>query len=60
LLELESEKIAIEDLLASLEEKFADGELSATDYTKLYRQYKKQLYLVNKAFDEKQSERGAS
>lgn len=60
LLELESEKIAIEDLLASLEEKFADGELSATDYTKLYRQYKKQLYLVNKALDEKQSERGAS
>ena len=42
-------------LLASLEEKFADGEISATDYTKLYRQYKKQLYLVNKALEERQS-----
>ncbi|MHA1607865.1 MAG: ubiquitin-conjugating enzyme E2 [Candidatus Freyarchaeota archaeon] len=47
-LELESEKIAIEDLIRSLEEKFEAGEIDPTDYTRLYRKYKKQWYIVNK------------
>lgn len=47
-LELESEKIAIEDLLRSLEEKFESGEIDPTDYTRLYRKYKKEWYIVTK------------
>lgn len=47
-LELESEKIAIEDLLQSLEEKFESGEIDPTDYTRLYRKYKKEWYIVTK------------
>ncbi|MEM3663259.1 MAG: ubiquitin-conjugating enzyme E2 [Candidatus Jordarchaeales archaeon] len=47
-LELESEKIAIEDLLQSLEEKFESGEIDPTEYTRLYRKYKKEWYIVTK------------
>lgn len=51
-LELESEKLAIEDLLQNLEEKFDAAEISSTEYTKLYKRYKKRLYQVNKALEE--------
>jgi len=50
-LDVESEKIAIEDLIRTLEEKFEGGEVGPTDYTKLYKRYKKQLYIVNKKLD---------
>lgn len=47
-LELESEKIAIEDLLQSLEEKFEGGKIDPAEYTRLYRKYKKEWYIVTK------------
>lgn len=47
-LELESERIAIEDLLRSLEEKFENGEIDPTEYTQLYKNYKKEWYIITK------------
>lgn len=54
-LDVESEKIAIEDLIRTLEEKFEGGEVGPTDYTKLYKRYKKQLYIVNKKLEKLQA-----
>lgn len=54
-LDVESEKIAIEDLIRTLEEKFDIGEIGPTDYTKLYKRYKKQLYIVNKKLEKLQA-----
>ncbi len=48
-LELESERLAIEDLLQNLEEKFENAEITATEYTKLYKRYKRRLYQIEKA-----------
>ena len=50
-LDVESEKIAIEDLIRTLEEKFEAGEVGPTEYAKLYKRYKKQLYIVNKKLE---------
>ena len=47
-LDLESEKIALEDLVRSLEEKYEAGDITPTDYAKLYRKYKKELFLIDK------------
>jgi hypothetical protein len=47
-LDLESEKIALEDLVRSLEEKYEAGDITPTDYAKLYRKYKKELFLLDK------------
>lgn len=54
-LDVESEKIAIEDLIRTLEEKFEVGEIGPTEYTKLYKKYKKQLYIVNKRLEKLQA-----
>lgn len=51
ILDVESEKIAIEDLIRTLEEKFEAGEVGPTEYTKLYKRYKKQLYIANKRLE---------
>jgi len=51
-LELESEKIAVEDLIKSLNEKFESGDIQPTDYYKLYKRYRKELYLLNKKLEE--------
>ena len=51
-LELESEKIAIEDLIRSLDEKFESGDIQPSDYYKLYKRYRKELYLINKKLEE--------
>ncbi|MFW9831829.1 MAG: hypothetical protein ACFFD8_08640, partial [Candidatus Thorarchaeota archaeon] len=50
-LELESEKLAIEDLLQNLEQKFDAAEITSTEYTKLYKRYKKRLYQIGKALE---------
>lgn len=50
-LELESEKLAIEDLLQNLEQKFDAAEITTTEYTKLYKRYKKRLYQIGKALE---------
>jgi ubiquitin-protein ligase len=52
MLNLESEKIALEDLVRSLEEKYEAGDISPTDYTRLYKRYKKELFLVDKKISE--------
>jgi ubiquitin-protein ligase len=51
-LELESEKLAIEDLLQNLEQKFDSAEISSVEYTKLYKRYKRRLYQIEKALGE--------
>jgi hypothetical protein len=51
-LDLESEKIALEDLVRSLEEKYEAGDITPTDYAKLYRKYKKELFLIDKKLNE--------
>lgn len=52
ILDLEGEKIATEDLLQNLEEKYESGEISDVEYGKLYKRYKKDLYLVRKKLEE--------
>jgi ubiquitin-protein ligase len=52
ILDLESEKIALEDLVRSLEEKYEAGDISPADYTRLYKRYKKELFLVDKKISE--------
>ncbi|MHA2288447.1 MAG: ubiquitin-conjugating enzyme E2 variant [Promethearchaeota archaeon] len=46
--ELESERIAISDLLSSLEDRYATGEISIFEYSRLYKKYTKELYLLRK------------
>lgn len=50
--ELQSEKIAIEDLMRTLEEKFENGEIGATEYANIYKSYQKELYLLNEKLKE--------
>lgn len=47
LLDLQSEKIALEDLIQTLENKFENGDINSSEYAKLYKSYQKQLNLVN-------------
>jgi len=49
---LESEKIAIEELLTSLEDKYHDGEVSLEEYTRLFKRYQKNLYIFRKKLEE--------
>ena len=46
--DLESERIAISDLLSSLEDRYAAGEISIFEYSRLYKKYTKELYLLRK------------
>ncbi|NVM54545.1 MAG: hypothetical protein HWN66_12645 [Candidatus Helarchaeota archaeon] len=52
LLDLQSEKIALEDLILTLENKFEIGEINSSEYAKLYKSYQKQLHLINKKLNE--------
>ncbi|MHA2224218.1 MAG: ubiquitin-conjugating enzyme E2 [Candidatus Hodarchaeales archaeon] len=45
---LESERIAISELLAALEDRYASGEISIFEYSRLYKKYTKELYTVQK------------
>ncbi len=45
---LESEKIVAEELLASLEDKYHDGEVSLEEYTRLFKRYQKNQYIFRK------------
>jgi chromosome segregation ATPase len=47
ILDLQGEKIALEDLIQTIEKKFEDGEINSSEYAKLYKSYQKQLHLVN-------------
>ncbi|MFX0151667.1 MAG: ubiquitin-conjugating enzyme E2 [Candidatus Hodarchaeota archaeon] len=46
--DLESERIAVSELLASLEDRYAAGEISIFEYSRLYKKYIKELYIVQK------------
>ncbi len=48
---LESERIAISDLLASLEDRYAAGEISIFEYSRLYKKYTKELYTIRKQLE---------
>jgi hypothetical protein len=50
---LQAKTVALADLLATLDEKFKDGEISPIDFTKLYRKYTKELYLAHKELEGK-------
>ncbi|NHJ02800.1 MAG: hypothetical protein EAX86_11740 [Candidatus Heimdallarchaeota archaeon] len=49
--ELESEKIATSDLLAALEDRYASGEISIFEYSRLYKKYSKELYVLKKELE---------
>ena len=49
--ELESERIAISDLLSSLEDRYAAGEISIFEYSRLYKKYTKELYILRKQLE---------
>ncbi|WXG42790.1 MAG: ubiquitin-conjugating enzyme E2 [Promethearchaeati archaeon SRVP18_Atabeyarchaeia-1] len=51
-LDMESDKIALEDLIRSLEEKYESGDIAPADYARLYRKYKKELFLLDKKLTE--------
>lgn len=48
---LESERIALSDLLASLEDRYASGEISIFEYSRLYKKYTKELYMIRKQLE---------
>lgn len=50
---IQAKSIAIADLLSTLDEKFKDGEISPVDFSKLYRKYTKELYLIHKELETK-------
>ncbi len=45
---LESERIALSELLASLEDRYSAGEISIFEYSRLYKKYTKELYTIRK------------
>ncbi len=45
---IESERIAISELLAALEDRYASGEISIFEYSRLYKKYSKELYIARK------------
>jgi len=49
---LRAQSIALADLLSTLDEKFKDGDITAVDFTKLYRRYSKDMYLVQKKLEQ--------
>ncbi|MHA1443632.1 MAG: ubiquitin-conjugating enzyme E2 variant [Candidatus Hodarchaeales archaeon] len=49
--ELESERIAISDLLSSLEDRYGSGEISIFEYSRLYKKYTKELYIIRKQME---------
>lgn len=49
--ELESEQIAISELMAGLQEKHQSGEISIFDYSKLYKKYSRDLFILKKKLE---------
>ena len=49
--ELESERIATSDLLAALEDRYASGEISIFEYSRLYKKYSKELYVLKRELE---------
>ncbi|MFX0015546.1 MAG: ubiquitin-conjugating enzyme E2 variant [Promethearchaeota archaeon] len=48
---LESEHIALSELLAALEDRYASGEISIFEYSRLYKKYTKELYIIRKQLE---------
>lgn len=46
--QLESERMAITDLLTNLENRYSSGEISIYEYARLYKKYTKDLYITRK------------
>lgn len=49
--ELESEQIAISELMTGLQEKQSSGEISIFDYSKLYKKYSRDLFILKKKLE---------
>jgi ubiquitin-protein ligase len=50
-LHLQAQRVALADLLSTLDAKFQDGEINPVDFAKLYRRYSKELYIVSKKLE---------
>ncbi len=48
LFDLESEKMALEDLITDLNRKFETGKIDFLEYSKLFKEYRKELHLIEK------------
>jgi hypothetical protein len=48
---LESERVALSELLASLHEKYSSGEASVYDFSRLYKKYARDLYIVTQKLE---------
>lgn len=48
---LQAKAVALADLVATLDEKFKDGEINPIDFAKLYRKYTKELYIAHKELE---------
>ena len=48
---LESERIATSELLATLEDRYSSGEISIFEYSRLYKKYTKELYTIRKQLE---------
>lgn len=51
-LDLEAEKIALEELIKKLEEKFESGDITAEDYSRIYKKYRRDLFIISKKISE--------
>lgn len=49
--EIESEQIAISEMMAGLQEKHQSGEISIFDYSKLYKKYSRDLFILRKKLE---------
>ncbi|MHA2362352.1 MAG: ubiquitin-conjugating enzyme E2 variant [Candidatus Hodarchaeales archaeon] len=49
--EFESEQIAISEMMTSLHEKYTMGDVSIFDYSKLYKKYSRDLYILSKKLE---------
>lgn len=48
---LESDRIATSELLASLEDRYSAGEISIFEYSRLYKKYIKELFIIKKQLE---------
>ena len=49
--EIESEQIAISEMMAGLQEKYQTGEISIFDFSKLYKKYSRDLFILRKKLE---------
>ncbi len=56
--ELESERLAVSEMLAHLHERYDSGEISVYDFSKLLKKYQKDLHIIEKKLEYLNTQRG--